>query len=154
MRTLNFIVLLAIALPWSVIADDGSVSGHAVAVDGQTLKFSGRTVRLADVVAPPLEMQCDTKRGKTYPCGRLAGKALADLVRGQTVTCRIKEAGDPPAATCMMGPVSVNEQLLLTGRAIAQPSASASYKRAERGAQVLNQGLWKGRFPPPETWRR
>ena len=154
MRIIVFVALLLTTAPAPGLADEGSVSGHAVVVDGQTLKVAGRIVRLADILAPPLELECHTKRGKPYACGRLASKALADLIRGQTVTCQFKDTAKPPTATCMIGPVAVNEQLLLTGCAVAGPSANSNYRRAQRGAQVLNEGLWKGRFPPPETWRR
>jgi endonuclease YncB( thermonuclease family) len=135
-----------------------TIEGPAKVVDGQTLTVAGRTMRLHGVLAPPKDLICHTKHDKPYKCGWLAVKALVDMVMGQRLKCTLAPApgdvNDPPSAICYVGPFLINHQLLLTGRVVAVASAGADYKRAENGARSLNEGLWKGRFPPPSEWKR
>ena len=147
----TIISLLAVFVASGAFAAD-RINGHATVIDGQTLKIDQATLQLHGVIAPPLPMKCQTKRDKPYNCGFLAKKALADMIKGHKLSCKIAATGEPPMVTCWIGPFSVNEQLLLTGRVLAAPDAGKGYQRAEHAAKVLNEGLWKGKFPPPETW--
>jgi endonuclease YncB( thermonuclease family) len=137
---------------------DEVIEGPATVIDGQTLTVAGRTMRLHGLMAPPKDLICHTKHDKPYKCGWLAVKALVDMVMGQRLSCTLTPSpvveGELPAAVCYVGPFSINQQLLLTGRVVAVASAGADYKRAEDGARRLNEGLWKGRFQPPAEWKR
>ncbi len=133
-----------------------AVRGIAVVIDGQTLEIGGRRVTLEGILAPPLAMDCETRRGKPYPCGGLARQALSDIVEGKPLSCTVAataKAGVPPLAVCQLGPFLLSELVISTGRVMARPGVSERYDKAARAAQLLGEGLWKGRFPPPETWR-
>lgn len=161
MKSRMFRVALAVVCILSLDAPrmagaESLVRGHASVIDGQTLEIDGVVLQLRGVLSPPPDMICTTKRDKPYPCGRLALKALSDLLKGQNVACEFEgtvQAGRAQRADCRIGAFSVNEQLLLTGRVIAAAGAATSHLRAEKGAKVLREGLWKGAFPPPESWR-
>jgi endonuclease YncB( thermonuclease family) len=130
--------------------------GTATVIDGQTLEIEGRRLALVGVLAPPLAMSCTTKREKSYPCGELARQALADLVGGNQIVCSVAAAtqvGAPTEAVCQIGPFSLSEMIIASGRVLARPGVSERYDKAARSARLLGEGLWKGGFPPPETWR-
>ena len=155
----NILVLisgLAIAAVAPRPAGAGEVRGAAVALDGQTVEIKGQRLILEGVLAPPPALSCMTKRGKSYPCGELARQALADIVAGNQVACAVTSAGrvgEPVTAVCQIGPFSLNELIIASGRVLARPGVSEHYDKAARAARTLGEGLWKGRFPPPETWR-
>ena len=144
-----FIAALALLAVPAMAAE--KITGKAEVIDGATLKIAGRAVKLAGVLAPPVDLVCHTKRGRPYDCGRLAPKALFDMVRGQEIACTLEGTG---AAHCMAGFLSVNENLVMSGRVMAAPDAGARIMRAAKAAKHLNEGLWKGKFPPPETWHK
>jgi len=153
------LALLAAALAPAASAFAGSdlaeVSGPTVALDGQTVEVRGRRMTLKGVLAPPLGMACRTKHEKPYPCGQLARTALSDIVRNQVVVCRAEpNPGRGTLAVCRVGPFDVNEQMILSGRALAGDGAGERLRRAERAARLLGEGLWKGRFPPSAEWRQ
>lgn len=137
-------------------ADAETLRGTATVIDGQTLEIQGRRFALAGVLAPPLAMACTTKREKSYPCGELARQALADIVGGNQIVCTVAaspQPGGPTEALCQIGPFSLNEMMIASGRVLARPGVSERYQKAARSARLLGEGLWKGGFPPPETWR-
>lgn len=145
--------------PAAGFAQGQVLRGQAVVIDGQTLEVEARRVTLHGVLAPPVDMNCHTKRDKPYPCGRLARQALADIVKSEPVECFLvpeltgMSPGGPAWAKCQIGPFSVNEMIISTGRVLARPGVAARYDLAGRTAQLLGEGLWKGRYPPPAEWR-
>jgi len=130
------------------------IEGRSIARDGQTLILQGRTIRLWGIVAPAPDQTCYTKRHKPFSCGHVATAALSTLVQHVTVSCRLTDRQNGPRTyRCRIGALDVAEQQVLQGWAFADRRTGAVYRRAERAAQLLNEGLWKGVFEFPWDWR-
>jgi endonuclease YncB( thermonuclease family) len=110
-----------ILLGGSALAD---LAGPPRVVDGDTLELAGQRVRLLGVDAPELDQVCQ-RAGQEYHCGKVARAALWALV-GLDVRCT--PAGATPArdvvlATCSAGEVDLNESMVRSGWALADPRA-------------------------------
>jgi endonuclease YncB( thermonuclease family) len=151
----------ASAQPFSVAE---TVSGPAVAEDGDTLCIAGRRVRLASIDAPETRQMCERGDGSAWPCGRDASAAMTALVQRRTVTCKAW-TGDPEDSSgrmvgvCTVGGRDVGAALLDRGLAIAVPRFTdgrpwaVAYLAAEARAKREGAGMWSGRFISPSTWR-
>ena len=131
------------------------LSGTARAVDGNTLEIGARRIRLMGVDAPDLDQTCPTRKGESYPCGRVAAETLAKLVKDGPLACRGEQI-DPTErllARCNIRGFDVGEQYVLTGRAFADPETGEDYRRAEATAEKLREGMWRGKFQKPWDWR-
>lgn len=111
-------------------------------VDGDTLRLNQTVLRLHGVVAPPRGRACHGQDGASYDCGAAASQALAGIVRGQAVACRL--AGRDPQgfaqADCRAGPTDVNRAIVAAGWAHAVgPGELASVEDAARAA---GRGAW------------
>lgn len=138
-------------------ASANELSGAAKAIDGRTIQIAGKTVRLYGIDSPDLKQTCFTKRKKEFPCGKIAYTALATLVRNVELHCKTTGTGAENAeiqyVACRAGPMDIATQHVLQGWAFADPKTGDKYRRAERGARALNEGLWKGKFELPWVWR-
>ncbi len=113
-------------------------------VDGQTLRLRETVLRLHGVIAPMRGQQCRGAEGAQFDCGAAASEALAALVRGHAVACRLDgrdEAGFPQGH-CEAGGVALNEAVVAAGWARADPHAPelVSAETAARGRHV---GIWR-----------
>jgi endonuclease YncB( thermonuclease family) len=166
MMALAIVAIVAVASPASAqpfsVAE--TVSGPAVAEDGDTMCIAGRRVRLASIDAPETRQMCERADGSAWPCGRDATDAMTALVQRRTVTCQAW-TGDPEdsrgrmVGVCTVGGRDVGVALLERGLAIAvsrftdgRPWAAA-YLAAEARARREGAGMWSGRFISPSTWR-
>jgi endonuclease YncB( thermonuclease family) len=133
----------------------GNLTGVATVKDARTLVVDGETVELYGIDAVEIDQTCRTKREKEFPCGVVAAKALATVVRNVEVKCQTVGSGSPmKSVICRAGPMDVAEQQVLLGWAFADPKTGEQYRRAERAARVLNEGIWKGKFEYPWDWRK
>ena len=147
------LVALALLVSGSVRAAD--LTGTARVKNGRTLVVNGTTVELYGIDAVELDQTCRTKRQKEFPCGHVAATALATVVRNVQVNCHPEDSGGAVLkATCRGGPMDIAEQLVLQGWAFADPVTGEKYRRAERAARALNEGIWKGQFEFPWDWRK
>jgi endonuclease YncB( thermonuclease family) len=128
------------------------VEGTARILDGQTLEVAGERFHLQGVRAPALDQVCH-RLGKPYPCGRVARAALWDLVAGVDVTCTpVPDAaaahGGVPAI-CTAGETRLNERMVESGWALADPAAGDAYGALEDAAREAGRGLWRSEFDLP-----
>jgi endonuclease YncB( thermonuclease family) len=131
------------------------LAGPPRVVDGDTLEIAGRRVRLFGVDAPELDQVCQ-RAGHDYHCGEIARATLWDLIGGLDVSC-IPEGTTPPPegvilATCSAGGVSLNQGMIQSGWALADPQADR-YLAIQADAEQARRGLWRGEFEPPWQWR-
>ena len=132
------------------------VQGKPRILDGDTLEVGGQRLRLYGIEAPARDQVC-RRAGQEYACGKVARAVLWALVDGREVSCApvaAAEADGTAAAICTAGDTSLNEDMVASGWALADPAGVVPYDQLERVAKTARRGLWTGKFDPPATWRR
>jgi endonuclease YncB( thermonuclease family) len=127
------------------IAGGREVAGPATAVAGDLLKVGGTTVRLAGIEAPERVQLCGRDGGR-WRCAEAAQSALARLVAGRPVRCRL--AGTDGAGrrlgVCALDRVDINADLVRQGFVFAAGGTSGRYAAQESEARTARSGLWIG----------
>ena len=108
-------------------------------------------MKLAGALALPTDLVRHIKKDNSYNCCKLALKALYGMVRGQEIVDMLTGSDE---GNSIAGFLSVNENLVMTGRVIAEPNSEARIQRAAKAAKHFNEGLLEGKFPPSETWHK
>jgi len=147
---LAYFFLLASIFPGSA----ATLTGKAEIVDGDTIRVGGLPVRLYGIDAPEGLQTCE-RGGKTYPCGKVATKALAALIRGQFVKCEIvgKDDFGRMLGNCLAGDTELNAAMVSSGWAVAFVKYSDRYDSEQMEAETAQAGLWAGSFDKPWDWR-
>jgi len=151
-------VAAAVALGWPVPAARAEeIVGKPRVIDGDTLDFSGRLVRLFGIDALEIDQVC-AAGGRYWACGKEAHWAALDRISPHWVTCVTKSTSDegPVTAVCYLagaGQIDVNAWLVEQGWALADRDATDDYVAAEEAARRAGRGLWRGSFVPPWDWR-
>ena len=124
--------------------------GKVEAVDGDSLKVSGRMIRLQGIDAPEFNQTCQ-RDGQETRCGREAFRALKALVSKGEVTCKGFEHDrfDRLLATCSVTGQDIGAAMVRSGHAVSY----GDYVLEEAEARANNRGLWAGTFDFPRDWR-
>ena len=124
-------------------------------VDGDSLFFGNKEIRLEGIDAPEYHQSCYDKKEKAYPCGKLAYQALKKLVSGKKVRCRkiVKDKYHRDVSECWAGDININEWMVKNGWAVAYTRYTKAYEKAESVAKTQHRGIWQGRFLKPEYYR-
>jgi len=132
------------------------VTGVAKAVDGDTLVIGSTEIDLYGIDAPELGQTCHSRKKMPFDCGALSRKALINVIGTRQLICKPAATGigGRMAANCFLGWLNVNEQMVIDGRAFAQPIANNPYTRAQTFAEARKEGLWRGSFDWPWDWRK
>ena len=104
------------------------------------LEQAGRSMALAGVQAPPPGAVCVAAE-REWPCGRIAGLALAERVAGAAVRCE-PAAGD--AVRCRARGEDISRWLLDEGWARVAAGAPPAWQAAEAAARSARRGIWRG----------
>lgn len=123
-------------------------------IDGDSLMVNGTEVRLEGIDAPEYHQECFDKDNQAYPCGQRAYEALLafagqDTVCEQTTVDRYHRS----VAICSSGGKVINEQMVLSGWAVAYTHYNDAFAEAEKKARRDKRGIWQGRFMKPELYR-
>jgi len=131
---------------------DGYVSR---VIDGDTLVWKGRRIRLHGMDAPEIDQTCRDADGSIYMCGWRARRHLKELVAGRPVFCdRVTtDRYGREIAVCLVDGTDIGERMVRDGWAVAYIRYSRAYAWAENEARRERRGLWSGSFTMPETWR-
>jgi endonuclease YncB( thermonuclease family) len=125
-------------------------------VDGDSLAFGERRVRLLGLDAPERAQDC-RDGDREVPCGRRAREALERLVRGTgRVTCVVhgEDRFRRALGVCATEDgVDINRSLVREGWALAWRD-DPTYAEEERRAARERRGIHAWDFVPPAEWRR
>jgi endonuclease YncB( thermonuclease family) len=156
-RLLEYAVAAAFLIAVSVLAaalakiSAETLSGNAVAVDGDSLLIGETRVRLEGIDAPELMQTC-ASGGKTFECGREARNHLRRLIGGRPVSCSGWQTDKfgRTLARCTVPGSDLNAGMVRDGWAVA----FGDFEFEEAQARAQGRGLWKGEFETPREWRR
>ena len=144
MRRLLLLTILLLVVTGNPVRAE-TVVGSARVVDGDTLDIGGNRVRLYGIDAP--------EAGQVH--GQAAVTALASLASGKEVHCRgtERDAYDRLLATCRVGDLELNAEMVSSGHAWAFARYSSVYVGLEQQARSAQRGLWNGAPEAPWTFR-
>ncbi|WP_112663069.1 thermonuclease family protein [Microvirga flavescens] len=127
------------------------IAGRAFAVDGDTLRIEGKTIRLKGIDAPELHQSC-RRQGRAYRCGEAARQALADMVADRIVECSAagRDRYQRVLASCTVEGEDIAARLVGDGQALSY----GDYRFQEARARLSGVGLWAGEFERPQDWRQ
>jgi endonuclease YncB( thermonuclease family) len=112
-------------------------------VDGSTLRLGDLVVRLLGVDPPMRGAACRGRDGSDVDCGAAATNALAALVWGRPVACRVRgqDKLGRPYASCEAGGMDLGLAQVAAGWAHGN-DALPMLKREEAQARVERRGIW------------
>jgi endonuclease YncB( thermonuclease family) len=147
-----FAVLAAVAVAAAILDERSmqTLAGAPRAVDGDTLAFGERRVRLVGIDAPELGQTCE-RDGADYDCGREARRFLAGLVEKGQCECSGNEEDryGRLLVRCVSATTDLNAAMVRAGWAVSY----GGYEAEERIARDDHSGLWAGTFDRPAAWR-
>lgn len=121
----------------AVLASTGLAGAAEVTVlDGATLAYEGKVVRLWGVRAPEKVKTCTTSKGTNWPCGERAFRQLSAVAADATFSCRRKQAD---FVVCRAGLLDIGLLMVKEGLAYA----TQDYKDVEAGAREAGTGIWE-----------
>lgn len=132
-------------------------AGEIRVLDGETLRLGVQVLRLHALQVPERgRATCRDMAGRSTDCGAAAAEALAALVAGRDVTCRIRgeDRHGRALGTCEAAGVEVNASLVAAGWALADAGAAPALAAIEAAAREGARGLWAASALAPEAWRR
>lgn len=132
-----------------------TISGPATAGDGDSLTIGSHKIRLSGIDAPELDQSCHTG-DESWACGERARGALADLVAGEHIDCRVSALDQygRSLATCSTAFLNLNEAMVELGWAIAYTQYSLDYEEAQARARQRRTGIWNSTFTMPSEYRK
>ena len=131
-----------------------TITGKAYVIDGDTIKVSGRTIRLAGLDAPELDQVAKHQHGYRFAQGKRVKSALIRAIGGKDVLVTIEgyDPYDRVVGTVTCDGKDVGEWLVRNGYAIA--AYGDQYKHVEREARRARRGMWgHAEAHDPRSWR-
>ncbi|MBK1659708.1 thermonuclease family protein [Paracraurococcus ruber] len=158
-----FVLLVSAAVPRDLFGPArplpllATPAGEVRVLDGETLRLGERVLRLHALRVPERgAATCRDPAGRTVDCAAAAAAALASLVAGRDVACRVQgeDRHGRAIGTCEAGGVELNASLVAAGWALADGGAAPALAALEGAARQGGRGAWASAVPAPETWRR
>ena len=102
-------------------------------------------IRLEGIDTHEADETCETKSGKTWPCGAKARAALTLFIRSRAVTCTVPQgtASNDLAARCSVMDQDLSTWLVRRGWATPQGDSEADLAKALHAAKTEKLGLWQ-----------
>ena len=140
------------------------IIGIPKVVDGDTIHIKSYKLRLEGIDAPEMKQICKKPYlqisffsfYKSYNCGQLSKKKLAEKIRNKKVRCILigQDRYKRYLAKCLKGSTNLNKWMVRKGYAVAYRKYSTLYIPDENLAKEEKLGLWQGTFINPEKWRK
>jgi len=151
----NMTMIICILMGFLFAATDVVAAPAAyTAVDGDSLEFGTRRIRLDGIDAPEFVQVCYDADNREYPCGVDALHYLENLLKGAEVRCDCAESKDKydrEVCECFADDVSLNKTMVFTGYAVTY--RSDKYVADEQNAKEHKRGIWRGKFMRPALFR-
>lgn len=128
-------------------------------IDGDTIIFNEKKIRLFGIDAPETNQYCFDKNKIKYSCGINSTNALIQFIKensNESIQCTqigIDQYGRF-ISECWIGKISINSWLVRNGHALAYLKYSKQFFYDEKKARENDLGLWQGKFINPWEWRR
>ena len=121
-----------------------AVPARTAVVDGETLVLNDIIIRLDGITAPGRGQICRAPDSGETDCGAAAAAALASLVRGHDVTCRLvgRDREGFPRAVCSAAGQELNRAQVAAGWARARADMPGLAPE-EAAARTAGRGLWR-----------
>jgi len=134
---------------------DATLIGKANVVDGDTIEIATIRVRLEGIDAPELRQTCRDELNKKIACGKMATKALVNMIGGKPVTCVLHglDSFKRQLGECSVDGKSLNARMVREGWALAFVKYSTRFSDIEREAKAGKRGVWQWTFDKPWDWR-
>lgn len=134
------------------------ITGTARVIDGDTIEVAGTRIRLEGIDAPETAQTCErapVSGGGRWNCGYEATRFLVDLIRSNALECVSKgnDAYGRMLATCFLGPIDINAEMVRRGYAWAFVKYSAVYAAEEATARAARTGIWQASTEPAWDYR-
>ena len=152
-------VLLAVAVQadrHAAVHSQTSFAARAAVIDGDTIVIGGQSIRLEGIDAPEVAQFCHRADGRTWPCGRVAMKALKALIGNNDVVCDSNgtDKYGRVLAVCFADGRDLNATMVTAGLAWAFVRYSQTYTGEEIEARRARVGIWQGVAQAPWDFRR
>ena len=131
-----------------------TITGKAFVIDGDTIKVSGRTIRLAGLDAPEVDQVAKHQHGYWFAQGKRVKSALIRAIGGKyvLVTVESHDHYDRVVGTVTCNGKDVGEWLVRNG--YARAAYGEQYKHVEREARRARRGMWDhAEAYDPRAWR-
>ena len=140
---MHWLILIAFLIPSAAALAD-SWTGVPRIIDGDSLDFNGRELRLFNIDAFETPQTCWAADGTEYRCGLETTRALMEIIAGRSVTCegRIRDRYGRPLVRCSIGDLDLAEAMVLSGWALAE--WKPDYRREQELARTARAGAWAG----------
>lgn len=141
--------------PTTKHATAAQVTG-SYAVDGDTLQWADRRIRLMGIDAPEISQTCQDQDGAMWLCGQQARDFLAGLMVGgiSCETASHDRYGRALARCINQAGQDLAAEMTRQGWALAYTRYSRAYEAEEQAARHGKLGIWIGSFERPEDYRR
>ena len=128
--------------------------GKVRIIDGDSIEIKNEKIRFLGIDAFEKKQECIRKDGTKHKCGEAAISNLLMIISGQPIRCVTKKKDHYKRwlATCYIGTLDINENMVLYGNAFSY--MSKKYKTAENEAKKVSAGAWAGEFIFPWEWRK
>jgi len=127
----------------------------AKVVDGDSLVFNNKKIRLLGIDAPEFFQTCLDKKGIAYECGQESKKYLSKISKGKLSCKKITtDKYGRDISVCHNGSENINKKMVRSGWAVAYRYYTDEYAKDEDYARKNKLGIWQGRFISPRSYRK
>jgi len=125
-------------------------------IDGDSLRVGGEEIRLAGYDAPEWGQFCQTGSGLPWPCGLMARRELARLVRAGGLACSPTglDRYGRTLSHCIAAGGDVGADMVRQGLGLRTRYSPFRYGAEETEARSHARGVWQGAHQHPEDYRR
>ena len=149
--------LIALVMLAATSLNAETIEGRPRVVDGDTLVFGMKRVRLHGIDAPETRQQCEQRDGPPTTAARSPRMRYDGRIGFRPVRCegdRHDRYGRLIATCYAADGTDLNGWLVWNGHALAYRRYSGCYLEEESSAKFARVGMHAGRFVEPWRWRR